>query len=116
MNQDGLFTNGDGVAPVGGLILSSNVLYGTTEYGGTEADGTVFSLSLLPKIGIVRSGTNVIMTWTTNLTGFTTMEFTTNLAPAADWVTNPTAPGILNGQYALTNSISGKQKFFRLAQ
>jgi uncharacterized repeat protein (TIGR03803 family) len=100
---------------VGGLILSSNVLYGTTEYGGTGADGTVFSLSLVPRIGIVRSGTNVVMTWTTNLTGFT-MEFTTNLAPTADWVSNPAAPGILNGQYALTNSISGRQKFFRLIQ
>jgi len=114
-NQDYNFTNRDGAAPVGGLILSSNVLYGTTEYGGTEADGTLFSLPVLPRIGIVRSGNNVVMTWTTNVTGYT-MEFATNLAPTEDWVTNPTAPGILNGQYALTNSISGKQKFFRLIQ
>jgi uncharacterized repeat protein (TIGR01451 family) len=68
-----------------------------------------------PQIGIVRTGTNVIMTWSTNLPGFT-MEFTTNLAPTANWVTNPTAPVVLNGQYALTNSTSGKQKFFRLSQ
>ncbi|HEX4350408.1 MAG TPA: choice-of-anchor tandem repeat GloVer-containing protein, partial [Verrucomicrobiae bacterium] len=114
-NQDANFTNRDGAAPVGGLILSSNVLYGTTEFGGKESDGTVFSFSLLPQIGIVHSGTNVIMTWSTNLPGFT-MEFTTNLAPTANWVTNPTAPVVLNGQYALTNSTSGRQKFFRLTQ
>ena len=108
-------TNSDGAEPFGGLVISSNVLYGTTWFGGLNSDGTVFSLSVLPQIGIVSSGTNVIMTWSTNLPGFT-LEFTTNLAPTANWVTNPTAPVILNGQYALTNSTSGKQKFFRLIQ
>jgi len=97
------------------LILSSNVLYGTAEFGGMNSDGTVFSLSVLPQIGIVHSGTNVIMTWSTNLAGFT-MEYTTNLAPTPHWVTNPAAPVLLNGQYALTNSTSGRQKFFRLIQ
>jgi uncharacterized repeat protein (TIGR03803 family) len=112
---DPLYTNSDGVEPLGGLVISSNVLYGTTSFGGLNSDGTVFSLSVLPQIGLVRSGTNVILTWSTNLPGFT-LEFTTNLAPTADWVTNPTAPVVLNGQYALTNAASGKQKFFRLIQ
>jgi uncharacterized repeat protein (TIGR03803 family) len=110
-----IYTNSDGAIPLGGLVISSNVLYGTTWFGGLNSDGTVFSLSVLPQIGIVRSGTNVILTWPTNVIGFT-MEFTTNLAPTANWVTNPTAPAILNGQYALTNSTSGRQKFYRLIQ
>jgi uncharacterized repeat protein (TIGR03803 family) len=114
-NSIGLYTNVDGVEPLGGLILSSNVLYGTAAFGGNESDGTVFSLSLPPQIGIGRSGTNVILTWSTNLTEFT-LETTTNLDPPVNWVTSSIAPGILNGQYALTNSISGRQKFFRLSQ
>ncbi len=108
-------TNSDGAIPLGGLVISGNVLYGTTSFGGLNSDGTVFSLSVLPQIGIVRSGTNVILTWPTNATGFA-LEFTTNLATTAHWTTNPIAPVILNGQYALTNSTSGKQKFFRLQQ
>ena len=109
-----LYTNYDGAVPMGGLVVSSNMLYGTTTYGGLTSDGTVFSLSLLPQMGIVRAGTNVVMTWSTNLPGYT-VEFTTNLAPAF-WVTNPTAPVIRNGQYELTNSTPGKQRFFRLKQ
>ncbi len=39
-------TNTDGAAPSAGLILSSNVLYGTASAGGRGAAGTVFSLNL----------------------------------------------------------------------
>jgi uncharacterized repeat protein (TIGR03803 family) len=40
------FTDGsDGSFPVGALILSGNTLYGTAQDGGTNTDGTVFSLS-----------------------------------------------------------------------
>jgi uncharacterized repeat protein (TIGR03803 family) len=38
-------TNGDGANPYGGLLLSGGVLYGTTYNGGTNGDGTVFSLN-----------------------------------------------------------------------
>jgi len=37
-------TNSDGGIPVGGLVLSSNVLYGTTTAGGQGGRGTIFSL------------------------------------------------------------------------
>lgn len=39
-------TNIDGAAPSAGLILSSNVLYGTASAGGVGAAGAVFSLNL----------------------------------------------------------------------
>jgi uncharacterized repeat protein (TIGR03803 family) len=39
-------TNHDGAAPAAGLILSSNVLYGTASSGGFGAAGVVFSLQL----------------------------------------------------------------------
>jgi uncharacterized repeat protein (TIGR03803 family) len=40
----GGFTNSDGANPVG-LILSGNMLYGTTSSGGTNGSGTVFALN-----------------------------------------------------------------------
>ena len=54
VNTDGTsFTNlysftgsKDGASPRGGLILSGNTLYGTTQLGGSNGYGTVFSLSL----------------------------------------------------------------------
>ena len=37
--------NSDGAIPVAGLILSGNTLYGTTEYGGSFGEGTVFAVN-----------------------------------------------------------------------
>ena len=38
------FNSSNGKYPVGGLTLSGNILYGTTEVGGASGCGTVFSL------------------------------------------------------------------------
>ena len=40
-----LFTNSDGAASFGGLILSGGTLYGTTSVGGSSANGTVFKVN-----------------------------------------------------------------------
>jgi uncharacterized repeat protein (TIGR03803 family) len=115
------FTNGsDGGNPYAGLILSGNTLYGTASEGGSSGDGTVFSLSLgsasapQPQLTIIPSGTNVILTWPTNATVFT-LQSTTNLVSPVVWNTVSPAPVIVNGQNAVTNPISGSQKFYRLS-
>jgi uncharacterized repeat protein (TIGR03803 family) len=56
-------TNSDGANPVAGLILSSNTLYGTANYGGSSERGTVFALN-------------------TNGTGFTTLHSFTDPDPS----------------------------------
>ena len=38
-------TNSDGASPHAGLILSGNTLYGTTAYGGSSGNGTVFAVN-----------------------------------------------------------------------
>jgi uncharacterized repeat protein (TIGR03803 family) len=38
-------TNGEGVKPVGKLVLAGNTLYGTTAYGGKSDNGTVFAVN-----------------------------------------------------------------------
>ncbi len=38
-------TNGDGAHPVGGLVLSGNTMYGTTQAGGTSGKGVVFAIN-----------------------------------------------------------------------
>jgi uncharacterized repeat protein (TIGR03803 family) len=104
-------TNKDGAHPVSGLVLSSGVLYGTASAGGTAGNGTtgygtVFSLLVPPTLAIRRQGTNVILTWATNFTGFN-LQTATNLVPPVNW-------SAVAGQYSVTNPIADKQRFFRL--
>lgn len=37
--------NSDGAAPICGLVVSGNTLYGTTESGGTNGSGTIFAVN-----------------------------------------------------------------------
>ena len=108
-----------GGLPLGGLTASGSTLYGTTSIGGTFDNGTIFSFSLLPHLAIIPSGQNVILTWLTNYAGFDysgyTLQSTTNLNSPV-WTTNLADPVVVNGQYTVTNSVSGTQQFFRLSQ
>ena len=115
------FTGGsDGARPIGGLILTNNTLYGTTDLGGSSGNGTVFTLSFTPQLTILRSGENLVLSWPTNYEGFDyagyELESTTNLGSSANWTTNSPAPVVLNGQNAVTNPISRAQQFYRLSQ
>jgi hypothetical protein len=78
--------------------------------------GTVFSISIPvpPELTINVSGTDVILTWPTNATGYA-LESTTNLFPAF-WITNADTPVFIRGQNTVTNSILGKEQFYRLIQ
>jgi len=112
-------TNSDGVEPCGRLILSGITLYGTTENGGTLGFGTVFSLSFAPQLTVFPTGSSLILTWPTNKFGFDysgfTLQSATQLLPAA-WNTVSSAPVVINGQFIVTNLLSGTQQFYRLRQ
>jgi uncharacterized repeat protein (TIGR03803 family) len=107
----------DGARPNDGLLVSGDTLYGTASVAGSAGtgSGTVFSLSPPPRVAIVHTGTNVILRWPTNFTGFT-LQFTTNLVSPATWATNPTLPVVVSGQYTVTNPISVTRRFYRLIQ
>jgi uncharacterized repeat protein (TIGR03803 family) len=112
------FTGGnDGAYPQAGLILFSNTLYGTASQGGCSSAGTVFSFSLSspPQLSIALFGANIILTWPTNVAGFT-LQSTTNLAPLAVWTTVSPASVVVNTNNAVTNTLSGIQQFYRLIQ
>ena len=105
----------DGGRPCAGLVLSSNTLYGTTQGGGSSGSGVVFSLSLLPQLAVIPSGTNLILTWPAYATGFT-LQFTTNLASPATWTAVSPGPVFVNGLNTVTNPATGAQQFYRLSQ
>ena len=90
-----------------------NTLYGTaSDYFNDPRDGTVFSLSFRPQLTITASGTNVILSWPTNVAGFDYTGYTLQSAPA---LTGPftNLPGATSPS---TNPITGPQQFFRLKQ
>ena len=73
--------------------------------------------SSTPYMKIIQSGTNVILNWTylANYTGFT-LQSNTNFVSQTNWNTVSTAPVVVNGQYTVTNPITGTQKYFQLVQ
>jgi hypothetical protein len=75
---------------------------------------TMFSGLLSPQLMITPSGSTLVLTWPSNFSGFT-LQSTTNLGSSANWTALP-PPVIVNGQYTVTNPISGTQQFFRLSQ
>ena len=65
-----------------------------------------------PLLTLLLAGNNVVASWPTNAVGFT-LESATNL-PAVSWTSNSTSPVIVNGQFTVTDAITGGQKFYRL--
>ncbi len=114
------FGGSDADLPYGALTLSGNTLYAAAWAGGSLGDGTVYSLSFPPpKLTIIPSAANVVLTWPTNYAGFNysgyTLQSTTNLVSPV-WATNSLGPVVANGQNVVTNASSGSQMFFRLSQ
>jgi uncharacterized repeat protein (TIGR03803 family) len=119
-NHFGYYTNSDGARPYAGLIISGSTLYGTTLYGSTNGFGAVFSISLgaaasTPQLTLLRTGTNVVVAWPTNFTGYT-LQSATNLTSPTTWSNISTAPVVINTNNVVTNGISGTRKFYRLSQ
>jgi len=44
------------------------------------------------------------------------LQSATNLVPPVVWSTNSPGPVVVNGQFTVTNPVSGTQQFYRLSQ
>ena len=68
-----------------------------------------------PTLTITYLGSNVILSWPTNTTGFV-LQSTSNLIPSAVWSGVSPSPVVVNARNTVTNPITGAGKFYRLAQ
>jgi hypothetical protein len=66
-----------------------------------------------PTLTLVRSGTNVVITWPASYSGFA-LQSATNLGTTVTWAPVSPAPTNIAGFYTVTNSLSGGRKFYRL--
>jgi len=115
----GPYTNSDGTGLQGGVVASGDSLYGTAIAGGSGY-GTVFSISFLstpPQLSISTVAGNLILSWPTNLTGFT-LQSSTDLNSSVAWTAVLQGIVILNGQNTVTFSrqtaTAGSVRFYRL--
>ncbi len=99
------------IQTISGATVTDTGLASTTEFSMITTASVAPSPPLLT---ITLSGTNVILKWPTNATGFN-LEFATNLVSPV-WKTNLPAPVFISTNNAVTNGISGTQKFFRLSR
>jgi hypothetical protein len=67
----------------------------------------------LPSLSLNRFGTNIVVSWPTNFSGFS-LQNSSNLLSALSWSNTLPLPSIVNGQYTVTNGATGAPKFYRL--
>ncbi len=68
-----------------------------------------------PKLSAAISGSNLIITWSTNLTGFDLVS-SESLAPGAEWSGVNATPSISSGRYQVTIPATNTVNFFRLVK
>jgi hypothetical protein len=66
-----------------------------------------------PVVNIEPDGTNCVVSWATNSTGFT-LQFSTSLNVPIHWTNHPGKPVIVHQHFNVTNALSGNCQFFRL--
>jgi hypothetical protein len=111
----------DGSNPHAALTLSRTTFYGTASAGGFYGSGTVFSLSYpQPQIRIIPYGENAILTWPTDVSGFSfstfSLESASNLGQQPAWTKVSSVPVVIGGQNVVIQPISSALQFFRLSQ
>ena len=103
------YTTNGLVFPVNTVIEASDAYYGPNFFIGN------FSVPNGGLLAIALSGTNVVLTWSTNAAGFT-LQAALNLGAAAVWSPVSPLPVVVKGQNTVTNPILGTAKFYRLSQ
>ena len=124
-NSYGVYTNSDGsyngYIDTAELVLSGNTLYGTTEFGGINGDGTVFSLSLESVSTPVFQSAKLtngqfMLTWSAVSNDVYQLQYKTNLTQA-NWINIGGTITASNTVLSATSATgSDQQRFYRVQQ
>jgi uncharacterized repeat protein (TIGR03803 family) len=114
-----IVVNADGANPEGDLLLSSNVLYGSTYNDGMGANGTVFSINLEPSLLVSNIVPNLDGSMNISFSGGANetylVQAATNLTPPVNWRNISTNTADVNGFWEIsdTDTKAYPIKFYR---
>jgi hypothetical protein len=113
-------TETSGYGSRGALVLEGNTLYGTHFSGGLLDSGTVFSMLVPPPpLTIDHLGTEIVLSWPMNVPtppGGFHLQSALSLQMPTQWSPVLPAPMLVNEKYAVTNSLPGVERYYRLTQ
>ena len=95
-------------SPSWGVPVGSGTRIGIDRDLNTTLDGD----EPIPGLRIAATGTNAIVAWPTNATGYV-LERTANL-PATNWSTDTNLRGVTGADFTITNPVTPGRLFFRL--
>ena len=81
--------------------------------GGPNEKGLFLLVPTPPILNIARLGNNVVLSWSTNHTGYI-LEAKTDVSPLSNWTPVPGTPTIMADRHTVTNSAANGNQFFRL--
>jgi hypothetical protein len=97
-----------------GLILNGNALLGTTQLGGTNNWGSIFSLDLAPTAqNITCTNGNFNMVWTAASGATYQFQYATNL-PSTNWLDLGVSMTATATNLFMSDPITNFQRFYRL--
>ncbi|MCI0748593.1 MAG: hypothetical protein L0Y58_24555 [Verrucomicrobia subdivision 3 bacterium] len=101
-------------APLGNYALYAEITGGgrTRYLYAPEILSVIPSATLEPLLSGTKLGTNIVLTWTTNSSGFALQWSTTPTTP--NWTNAEPSPVVVNGQFTVTNGMTGSLKLYRL--
>jgi uncharacterized repeat protein (TIGR03803 family) len=111
------FDGANGSNPQAALIQATDgCFYGTTAYGGSNNAGSVFRLSVPPGMTSMTQSNGVLSFCSSGVVGQRyQVQFASCLSPA-DWQNLGSPISATNSCIAFTDTISAKQRFYRLIQ
>jgi hypothetical protein len=114
--EDGTFTNAPMTWVTYQLYNTDSDFYPSVCANPQRTDFFIKSMTVAGlTLNIQRAGTNVVVSWPTNVLGFT-LKSSADLGAAAVWNTVSPAPTVVNDQNFVTNPITGSRQFYRLQQ
>jgi alpha-tubulin suppressor-like RCC1 family protein len=106
---------------IGQATVPADIFYGqAVSRVGTNfiaiVAGDFFSLAIQvqpPALTIEQMGNNIVLSWSTNHSGYT-LEAKTGLSSSLDWSEVPVTPTIIGDRHTVTNRVSSVNQFYRL--
>jgi probable HAF family extracellular repeat protein len=96
--------------PLGINDAGEILCYGVLQNGDSHP---FLLIPLDPRLSVERSGANVVLSWPTNVVGYT-LQLTTSLTSPVDWIDSTNTPAVVGTQFTVTNATSASRQFYRL--